>query len=805
MSDQIQETQQTEVQQTETVAPKKDNWFLKIWRNKNKRNIFMLACCLVLILFATMVGSLVQTDGWTASVEDLRGATNRGKKLLTATDGPATHANIEKEYDVNGYVASGLLYVPKNATAEHPAPAIVFTHGLYNNREMQLQNVIEMVRRGYVVLTIDYNMHGHNTDQGSFPAETFVKAAAYLYNLPYVDKAKIGVSGHSMGGGATTSALAYDGIDTPATLKEATLSVAGYTQTVTGEDGQEKKEPIMGKDNPYSYISYKNGYHMGIISAGLVQANNAPSKIGSNVIAAGVVKASADEFFFSSTLKEPTYVRVSKTSVNETNYTNYYLKKGDEYVKQTADDKYRPSKQYYSLTTRGDSTYYLQSQQAVTFTGRDSATLEDWTTINGGIYANGSLLAEPNGRKLVSRERKGEALANATTSIRAIYEARETHPMNHFSVKSASHVIDFFYNAFGTPEGARYISATSQSWWLKEVVSIFGFIGLFGILFPVLDILLNTRLFASLKAKEGEVTEGPVLLTRPRKHVSYWLGGILTAVFGAVSLKHSYYGFGIPRMGDPWELTKAIMPWMSDTTKFIYNDTVAGFAAWGIMCGLFALVVTIAIWGVNRCINIFKYGDLASNYDERPLDGFKIRSWQNVLKTPLLAGILLVIFYGIMFGIWGMATVDFRFWTFDLRVFDLIRIPAMLKYVPFFFIFYMITSALSKNYRVKDLPEWATIAINVVFNVIGIIIVLWASNDHFIRTGTQVVSYPINLFYIAAIPIIPCVGFATVIARRMYVRTGNAWLAGIINAVIMTFIACANTSIVAQPAWVLGA
>lgn len=769
MSDQIQETQQAEVQQTETVAPKKDNWFLKIWRNKNKRNVFMLACCLVLILFATMVGSLVQTDGWTASVEDLRGVTNRGSKMIAAVDDDPDAAPTA--VTVNGSVTSGLLYVPKNATAEHPAPAIVFTHGLYNNREMQLQNVIEMVRRGYVVLTIDYNMHGHNTDQGSFPAETFVKAAAYLYNLPYVDKAKIGVSGHSMGGGATTSALAYDGVF-PGTQKAENFSA---------------------------------GKNLGIISAGLVQANNAPTKIGSNVIAAGIIKASADEFFFSSTLKEPTYVRVSKTSVNETNYTNYYLKKGDEYVKQTADDKYRPSKQYYSLTTRGNSTYYLQSQQAVTFTGRDSATLEDWTTINGGIYANGSLLAEPNGRKLVSRERKGEALANATTSIRAIYEARETHPMNHFSVKTASHVIDFFYNAFGTPEGARYISATSQSWWLKEVVSIFGFIGLFGILFPVLDILLNTRLFASLKAKEGEVTEGPVLLTRPRKHVSYWLGGILTAVFGAVSLKHSYYGFGMPRMGDPWELTKAIMPWMSDTTKFIYNDTVAGFAAWGIMCGLFALVVTIAIWGVNRCINIFKYGDLASNYDERPLDGFKIRSWQNVLKTPLLAGILLVVFYGIMFGIWGMATVDFRFWTFDLRIFDLIRIPAMLKYVPFFFIFYMITSALSKNYRVKDLPEWATIAINVVFNVIGIIIVLWASNDHFIRTGTQVVSYPINLFYIAAIPIIPCVGFATVIARRMYVRTGNAWLAGIINTVIMTFIACANTSIVAQPAWVLGA
>ena len=68
MSDQIQKTQQPEVQETVTpsAAPaqeKKDNWFLKIWRNRSKRSIFMLAVCLVLILLATFVGSLVQTAG----------------------------------------------------------------------------------------------------------------------------------------------------------------------------------------------------------------------------------------------------------------------------------------------------------------------------------------------------------------------------------------------------------------------------------------------------------------------------------------------------------------------------------------------------------------------------------------------------------------------------------------------------------------------------------------------------------------------------------------------------------------------
>ena len=118
MSDQIQETQQVEVQQTEAPqteapAPKKDNWFLKLWRNKNKRNVFMLACCLVLILLATMVGSLVQTAGWSAKVEDLRNETNRGSISLTPVDDGEDA--VAKDYTVTGSVVSGILYTPKKS------------------------------------------------------------------------------------------------------------------------------------------------------------------------------------------------------------------------------------------------------------------------------------------------------------------------------------------------------------------------------------------------------------------------------------------------------------------------------------------------------------------------------------------------------------------------------------------------------------------------------------------------------------------------------------------------------------------
>ncbi|MGN1066420.1 MAG: hypothetical protein ACI4QH_01275, partial [Candidatus Fimimonas sp.] len=406
----------------------------------------------------------------------------------------------------------------------------------------------------------------------------------------------------------------------------------------------------------------------------------------------------------------------------------------------------------------------------------------------------GALIAQPDAKgKLASVASKGTALASATSSIRVIYEARETHPMNHFSTKTASHVVDFFYNAFGTVDGYKYIAPTNQTWWVKEAFALLGFLGIFGLLFPVTDLLLQTRLFASLK---GEPAEAPLLLTKPRKHISYWLGGILTAWFGAYSLLNL-------QANGKWYSVQGWNTLFQASEGYIYAN-IGPIAVWGIYCALFAIAVTVIIWVINRGINVFVYGDDAAAHDEHPFEGFKIRSWQNVLKTIMLAAILVSVFYGVINIIWTWTTVDFRIWTFDLRVFNMERIVSMMKYVPLFFVFYMVSAAMSQNYRVKDLPEWATIAINVFFNVIGITLLFWIQNSYFINTGS-LISGSNKLFFIACYPIIPCVAVATVVARRMYTRTGNAWLAGLVNALIMTFLACANTSVSGTVAWFYGA
>ena len=319
-------------------------------------------------------------------------------------------------------------------------------------------------------------------------------------------------------------------------------------------------------------------------------------------------------------------------------------------------------------------------------------------------------------------------------------------------------------------------------------------------LLPILDLLLQTKTFSSLK---GEPAEAPVLLTRPRKHVSYWLGGLLTTIFGAVSFNNLVDGGN-------WYSKLGLDKLLDNAAEgFIYFN-VGKMAAWGIMCTIFAVAVTCLIWLVNHIINVVKYGDDYAAHDERPFAGLQIRSFGNVVKTLVLAVILVAIFYGTVDFIWKTTCVQHQVWVFGPRVFNPVKLASMVKYIPFFFIYYLFMAVGAQGYRVKDLPEWATTAINVVFNVAGFMILIWYSNSYFINNGIMPHNITGNGFgnpmhFIHGFPMVPSIAIATVMARRIYLKTGNAWLAALVNATLMTIIGCANTSLQGAVAWTYGA
>ena len=118
----------------------------------------------------------------------------------------------------SGHELDALLLVPKSATADNKAPAIVVSHGWYNNREMQDLNYVEYARRGFVVLAISMYGHGDSeviesnswwNDENN--ANGLYDGVKYVASLPFVDAERIGVTGHSNGALACREAVLQDG------------------------------------------------------------------------------------------------------------------------------------------------------------------------------------------------------------------------------------------------------------------------------------------------------------------------------------------------------------------------------------------------------------------------------------------------------------------------------------------------------------------------------------------------------------------------------------------------------------------
>ena len=142
----------------------------------------ILCLALALILLGSLSANNIQTAGGSVKVRSINFVTEDGINL---------HA---------------LLFIPDSATDKSPAPAVVASHGYNNTAEVQGINSVELSRRGYVVMAIDTYWHGLsggtsvNVDNKNLvPDMGGYAALQYLGRLPFVDKGRIGLVGHSMG------------------------------------------------------------------------------------------------------------------------------------------------------------------------------------------------------------------------------------------------------------------------------------------------------------------------------------------------------------------------------------------------------------------------------------------------------------------------------------------------------------------------------------------------------------------------------------------------------------------------------
>jgi hypothetical protein len=672
---------------------------------KNSKQLFVLS--LVVVIVASIFANMINTSFYSVDVKRISFTTEKG-------------------------VLSGLLYLPKGASADDPRATIVTTHGYLNSAEMQDAPAIELSKRGYVVLALDMYEQGHSMNKldktnasafFSFWPTALFDAVQYIYTQPYVLKdfngnGMIAVSGHSMGSFSSVMAVVMD---------EQQFATTGIR----------KIHASLAVASDYLYTGYLG-----------IDAATANAMYGSRVN--GIIAAHFDEFFFDSKAEAAGETMIYKD--------------------------------------------YVQEIDGRAFLGNPSSpTAGKWYTL-------------PNG------------------GTRIIYTPYETHPWNHFSIETTGNQIDFYNKAFESARSSSLIisSGANQTWFWKEIFEFIALLGFFIMFMPLANLLLTkTKAFSGLNNPTETLVAGPK--TGAQKAL-YWLIIAFSAFFPAYFfpslMDKQADGLALLQKGAEvvmvFAVVMLIITYVKDKGKSFSKIGAAGLAFfgaltmrymatdagklfvqsawfnqpttnqvvyWAIMCALVAVMI----------ISIIHFFDRSTN------PAFDFRSYgvsvtcKQVMLALGLALTLLAAGYALLYTIDYLLVVDFRFWSWAIKTFEVSHVMSALQYAPFFLVYYFFVSiAINLNTNNTYINGWKGYAV-AIFMVVGGL-VIWMVMQYGSLFMNKVAMEPgQSLNSILLFATIPSLTVATIYAKRLYKMTGNVMTAAFFNTVLFTLITAANT------------
>ena len=633
-------------------------------------------------------------------------------------------------FDTANGKLSGLLYMPKGASAEAPRPTVIVTHGYLNSAEMQDANAVELSRRGYVVLALDMYDHGHSDINeeaygGStsffslwspFWINSMYDAVQYMYEQPYVLKDAagngiIGITGHSMGGFSSTVAVAKD---------EADFATSGIRKV---------------------YANLTEGSDFGY--SGFVGVNAEAFNAAGGGRFLGKVAAQYDEFFFGA-----------------------------------PDDP--------AGTVRKKN--YVATPDGLTFLQQEKAEADTWYDTSDG------------GRRI-------------------IYEPAQTHPWNHFSKTTTAHAIEFYTTAFAAySDGIKQIDANSQIWQLKEASECVALLGFILFILAIAKTLISLPFFSM--ANTGRLA--------PQKSAGgkRWIGVIVTivAILLPAILFETLYGWDISGTGMKIVFWCAAVLGVAGLAFGIFRFTKEGRKGY-IVGGIFALLAGAGL-AVLAKINLYAdagvwtapvVNDIAKwtvgctfisllimslvYLTLKAQSGVKLSDYGVSFKpTAILAGlctgvVTVAAAYVLLWIVDLIFKTDFRIWTFAFKTFDCNICPAILRYLPTFLAFYIVsTAAICINTNTEGLKGWKGYLVAMALNAGGIFI--WLVRQYGTLFATGVAAHPgAALSGIVLVAMVPTLAIAACVSRYLYKRTGNIWTAAFTNGLLMTIMTVANTTV----------
>lgn len=366
-----------------------------------------------------------------------------------------------------------------------------------------------------------------------------------------------------------------------------------------------------------------------------------------------------------------------------------------------------------------------------------------------------SFEGEPQAAEFYERDIDGK------NAKRIIYRPTCIHPAVVFSSECVGYAVDFFEEVLGAPNP---LPSSNQIWQWKTAFNAAGLVGFFVFLVSFPICLLRTSYFGTLKAKDrieaAEVKGAAGKL---------WFFGmlILSVLFSGISYIY-------------------VMRHLYPTTTDIFPQTgPLCIGVWSASCGIFAIILmVIYYYGYGK-----KHGLVLKN------TGIVI-SIKTLLKTILLALLTVSCAFMIVFFADYFFQTDFRLWVFAVKVFDSDKVLIALRYLPFFLIFYVVNSISVNCFNYNKIgKEAGNILLLALSNSLSAIVIVAVQYIAFYNTGVVFwgLSEGERILSIWLFPVIVLLFISAIISRIIYKKTGNPYLAGIINAAVIVMISCSNT------------
>ena len=353
----------------------------------------------------------------------------------------------------------------------------------------------------------------------------------------------------------------------------------------------------------------------------------------------------------------------------------------------------------------------------------------------------------------------------SNNTLRVIFNEELLHPFQPYNKEATKNQLDYFDKVFGAPIS---INSNNQIWQYKELFTLINMIVSLLMLIPI------AKLFLSLNFYKDIVKDIPASLPEQTSEskMIFWSVFFLSALIACISF--------IPMVDVAkilfYESANRELTWFFPQRM---NNSVMLWAAFNGSIGLVIFFISYYFFGRHHGVNTNSWG-LQINKVE-------------LFKTIMLGLSIFIFYYLILYFVYFLFHVDYRFWFMGVRIFQPEMLLVLVMYFPLFFIFFFSNSLrVNGAMRFKNQSEWKSRLIAAFANSLGLMMIIIIQYVTFAWTGTVFWTtnwLSVNLLF----GIVPMMFILPYFNRVFFQLTGRVYLGPIVTCLIFIMILSTNT------------